>query len=512
LGEGEQEEMNVPDLVQRALNWPDRVFIISGERLITNNQLHHQTIKVANVLRQAGVEKGDKVSLLLPNTPEFAFCFFGAQMLGGVPNPLNTRLNPREIVEILAQVQPKVLVATPQYYTAIRDQAPTLSCLKRVFLIGDNVGAGSLENAMAQAPSTLNPQLVDESDAALLLYTSGTAGQPKGVLHSHGGLCYMLEVALRDFEVTADDNFLCVMPLYYAFGLAVNLLAPLMANARVTLAERFAPDLFWQYVTEHNCTVFAGAPTMYVALLRVPASLSPGITSLKLGISGGSALAHEVKQEFWDRFGCQIVEAYGTTEAFISHILPFGETHRSGCIGKVLDDPLYKADIVDESDQSVPPNEIGELIIHPPSVMQGYYDNPEGTAQAIKNGWFHTGDIGFRDEDGYFYLVGRKQDMIKRGGERISPQEVEAVLNRHPNILEAAVVGASDQLWGQKVKAFVVVKPGHSLSEEEIIAFCRRDLAHYKCPQLVEFAESLPKDTMGKVNRRLLLQKTSGQR
>jgi acyl-CoA synthetase (AMP-forming)/AMP-acid ligase II len=186
-------------------------------------------------------------------------------------------------------------------------------------------------------------------------------------------------------------------------------------------------------------------------------------------------------------------------------MLPFGETSHDGCIGRVLDDPLYKADIADELDQSVASTEIGELVVQCPSVMQGYYNDVEGTAQAIKNGWFHTGDEAYRDKNGYFYLVGRKQDMIKRGGERISPQEVEAVLYRHPKILEAAVVGVPDQFWGQEVKAFVVVKPDHSLSEEEVIAFCKRDLAKYKCPQLVEIVESLPRDFMGKVNRRLLL-------
>lgn len=503
--------MNVPELVRRALNWPDRVFIISGERRITYNQFYHQTIKAANVLHQAGVEKGDRVSLLLPNMPEFAFCFFGAQMLGGVPNPLNTRLNPREVAEILVQVRPKVLIATPQYYTAIQAQKSTLACLKRVFLVGGDVGAESLENAMVQASSTLDPQPVDAGDVALLLHTSGTTGQPRGVLHSHGGLCHMAEAGFRAFQVNADDNFLCIMPLYHAFGLAVNLLAPLAGGARVTFAERFTPDLFWHHVIEHYCTVFAGVPTMYIALLRAAAGLRPGPTSLRLGISGGSALAHEIKQEFLDRFRCQIIEAYGTTEAFVSHMLPFGESTRSGCIGKVLDDPLYKADIVDESGQSVPLNEIGELIILSPSLMQGYYDDSEGTAQAIKNGWFYTGDMGFRDKDSYFYLVGRKQEMIKRGGERITPQEVEAALRRHPKILEAAVVGVSDPFWGQEVKALIVVKPGHSLSEEEVFAFCKRDLAEYKCPKLVEFVEFLPKDSMGKISRRLL-RETSGQR
>jgi long-chain acyl-CoA synthetase len=505
----ENQGMDVTELVQGALNWPDRVFIISGEHRITYDQFYHQIIKAASVLRQAGVEKGDKVSLLLPNTQEFAFCFFGAQMLGGVPNPLNTRLNPREVVQILDQVRPKVLVATPQHYAAILAQKPTLTSLKRAFLVGDDIGPESLENAMAQASSTLDHQPLDASDSALLLYTSGTSGQPKGVLHSHGGLCYMLGVALKAFHLSADDNFLCVIPLYHAFGLAVNLLAPLAVGARVTFTERFTPDSFWQHVTEYNCTVFAGVPTMYVALLRAPAGLSSTPTSLRLGISGGSELPHEVKREFSERFGCQIVEAYGTTEAFISHMLPFGESTRSGCIGKVLGDPLYKADIVDESGQSVPLNDIGELIIQFPSVMQGYYDDPEGTAQAIKNGWFYTGDMGFRDEDGYFYLVGRKQEMIKRGGERITPQEVEAVLCRHPKILETTVVGVSDQFWGQEIKAFIVVKPGHSLSEEEVVAFCKWDLAEYKCPKLVEFVESLPKDSMGKVNRRLL-RETSG--
>lgn len=497
--------MNVPELVRRTLNWPDQVFIISSERRITYEQFYHQTIKVADVLRQAGVEKGDKVSVLLPNTPEFAFCIFGTQMLGGVPNPLNIRLNPREIMEILIQVQPRVLVATPQHYATIVVQKPALTYLQHVFLIGTDGGeAESLENAMAQASSTLNPQPVDASDVALLLYTSGTTGQPRGVLHSHGGLCYMAEAGFRAFQIGADDNFLCMMPLYHAFGLAVNLLGPLARGARVTFAERFTPDLFWHHVIEHNCTVFAGVPTMYIALLRATVGLRPGPTSWRLGISGGSALSHEIKQEFLARFRCQIIEAYGTTEAFVSHMLPFGESTRSGCIGKVLDNPLYKADIVDESGQSVQFNEIGELIIQSPSVMQGYYDDSEGTAQAIKNGWFYTGDMGFRDQDGYFYIVGRKQEMIKRGGERITPQEVEAVLCRHPKIMEAAVIGVSDPFWGQEVKAFVVVKPGHSLSEEEVFAFCKRDLAEYKCPKLVESIESLPKDPMGKINRRLL--------
>lgn len=498
--------MKITELVERSQQWSARKFIVFRDRTISFGQFYDETVRVADALHQMGVGKGHRVSLLLPNVPEFAYCAFGAQMLGAIPNLLSTRLNPKETLTLLGQVRPKALVTTQEHLAALQDLGYSVTSHGDILVVGEDTRTGSPQSTTHLASSQLSPEPFDANHPAFLLCTSGTTtGRPKGVLHSHGGLSYMLQTAIEAFGLSSQDTFLCVLPLYHVFGLVVNLLAPLALGATVVIAEEFQPQSLWQLVSKHGCTVFSGVPTMYSMLLRASTDLSPDASTLRLGICAADALDQRVKLGFANRFLCQIIEAYGTTEAIVSHMLPYGQSSRGNCIGRVLDDPLFEAGILDEAGQPVPPHETGEIVVRSPSVMLGYYDDPEGTAQAIKGGWFHTGDLGYRDSDGYFYLVGRRHDMIKRGGERIVPREVETVLCRHPKILDAAVVGIPDRHWGQEVKAFVVLKPGQSVSEDELIAFCRQDLAEYKVPKVVEFVESLPRDSLGKVSRRLLL-------
>jgi long-chain acyl-CoA synthetase len=321
---------------------------------------------------------------------------------------------------------------------------------------------------------------------------------PRGVLHSQRGVIEMVKVAIKTFQISKDDHFLNVLPPYHAFGLAVNLIAPLYLGCKITFVERFSPEKILDSIVTNKCTVFAGVPTMFIALLNATSNMVTIPTNLRIGISGGSSLNQNMKQEFQKRFTCEIFEAYGTTEFFVSHYLPSYADKKNGCIGKVLDDPRFKCVIVNESGIIVE-NEIGELKLKSPSMMLEYYNDSKATA--LNNGWFLTGDMGFQDSQGYFYLVGRKNELIKRGGERIAPQEIENVLGSHPKILESVVIGISDPYWGQEVKAFIMMKPGEILTKENVCSYCQKKLASYKCPKIIEFRESLPRNLMGKIDR-----------
>jgi long-chain acyl-CoA synthetase len=466
--------------------------------MVTYGQLVHRAYRLSGLLQEMEIEKGDRVCILLPNIPEFAALVIGAQLRGAVASPLNIRLSQKEMEVILEQVRPKVLISTGDSHPIIQNSALTSDF--ELLLLDSDMNKDALNNPPPKKSLESNPQPEDvyDRDPALLFFTSGTTGRPKGVMHSHFGVCQMLLSAVTNFQFSREDNFYSVLPPYYGFGMAFNVYLPLFLGSTVALTDKFSPNVFWNEVDNYKCTVFAGVPTMYSALLN---TINPENSSLRLGICSGAPMSQVVLQEFSRRFNCSIIEAYGATEIFVSHMLEPGLSKGVGCIGKALKNPLLSAEIVDEAGRALLPYQVGELAIKSPSTMLGYYGDLEGTSRAIKNGLFYTGDEGYKDEDNYFYLIGRKQDMIKRGGERITPQEIENVLISNPKIAEAVVLGVSDSFWGEEIKAFIVARAGEIISKDEIVTFCKQNLAEYKCPKIIRFLDFIPKTATGKTSR-----------
>jgi long-chain acyl-CoA synthetase len=368
-------------------------------------------------------------------------------------------------------------------------------------------GVKTLGELMRNQPTTFDMVTTNPDDTAVILYTSGTTGKPKGAELSH--LNMLLNARLSDiiYPRAAHDVHMITLPLFHSFGQSVQMNAGIYNRATLVLLSRFTPEAALRLMNEENITFFAGVPTMYWALLNYPEAdkfdLEKISRKLRICVSGGAAIPAEVMRAFNEKFQVTILEGYGLSETSpIATFNRFDREVKPGSIGL----PVWGVDVrlVDQDGQEVGPNELGEIAIRGHNIMKGYYKRPEATAQAIHDGWFHSGDIGRRDEDGYFYIVDRVKDMIIRGGFNVYPREIEEVLLTHPAISLAAVVGIPHERHGEEVKAFVILKQGAELSEAELVAWSKQNMADYKYPRLVEFRTSLPMTATGKILKREL--------
>jgi long-chain acyl-CoA synthetase len=334
-------------------------------------------------------------------------------------------------------------------------------------------------------------------DVAVCLYTSGTTGRPKGALLSHGNLIANLESFRAVLHVTEADVFLAVLPLFHAYGATVLLLEPLSVGATVVVEPRFVPDAILRAIAQHRVTLFAGVPSMYAVLAATPRP-DLDFSAWRLCISGGAPLPVAVAEAFEAKYGLPIYEGYGPTECapVLTVNPPFG-TRKLGSVGPAI--PRVELRVVDDRGEPLPPGEVGEIVARGPNVMQGYLNRPAETAEALRGGWYHTGDLGRVDDDGYYYIVDRKTDLILVGGLNVYPREVELVLEGHPAVAEAAVIGVSDPVRGEAPKAFVIPKDGHAVTIQELLQWCRQRLANYKVPRSIVMVPDLPRTVTGKI-------------
>ena len=466
-------------------------------RELTNVDQQRAANRLANALRRRGVAPGDRVVVMLPNCPEVLQSYAAILKLGAVIVPVVFLLGPEEVRHILTHSGAKLLITAPDMVWKAEGWEGTA-----VLVGGEAAGTLSWEELVAPEADVF--PLVDRrpGDLAIILYTAGTTGQPKGVALSHANLASNARSAAGLYELDRTQWALAVLPLSHSYGLTL-MNAGHILGTKAVLLRWFNPELALQTIQRYGVQQMSGVPTMFVYLLNFPDAARFDTSSVRLWGSGAAPLPVEIVEPFERQFGGRLLEGYGLTEAspVVSAHRYSGE-RRLGSVGQPI--PGVEVEILDDDDRPVPVGAVGEVCVRGPNVMLGYYRMPLETAQTIRQGWLHTGDMGRLDADNFLYIVERKKDLIIRGGFNIYPREVEEVLYAHPAIAEAAVVGVRDPLMGEEVLAFVVAKAGATATAEALIAFCQERLAKYKCPKQVRFVEALPKSPIGKILRKEL--------
>ncbi|UOY88452.1 fatty acid--CoA ligase family protein [Bacillus glycinifermentans] len=503
----------VSKLEETAKAKPDRIAYIFGEQTETYGGLQQKIDCFAGGLRELGVEKGDHVALLLGNTPHFVISFFGTLKAGAVAIPINPAYTPSEIGYMLTNGDAKVIVADGRLLPLYEKMHESLPMVGHVVFCETGgplyepedphvkVKLKSFATVMKPVAAQSFPEL-KEDDTAAILYTSGTTGQPKGAMLTHQNLFSNANDTAGYLTMNEADLVVAALPMFHVFCLTVCMNAPLMNGAAILIIPKFSPAKVFELVKKHKATIFAGVPTMYNYLYQHEAADEHGFGSIRLCISGGAAMPVALLKKFEETFNVLVLEGYGLSEASpVTCFNPFSTGRKPGSIG--TDILNVKNKVVNELGEELPAGQVGELIVKGPNVMKGYYKMPEETAHTIRDGWLYTGDLAKRDEDGYFYIVDRKKDMIIVGGYNVYPREVEEVLYRHPEVAEAVVIGVPDPNTGEAVQCYVVPKT-KTLTEEDILSHCTQHLAKYKRPSSIIFLEEIPKNSTGKILRRAL--------
>jgi len=508
---------------------PDRDAIVIGDTRLTYGAVDALANQVANTLVARGIKPGDKVALTSPNTPYFTIVYFGILKAGATVVPLNVLLKAREVAYHLTDSEAKAFFCfegTPDLPIGAEGWAgfgEAAGCEHFFLITADPMAPSSIEGspedpvetlfgAIGQQPQAFETVATDEDDTAVILYTSGTTGQPKGAELRHRNLRDNAELGTSSFDASADrpDTVLAVLPLFHAFGQTVVQNGTFAYGGTIVMLPRFEAAAALRLMLKESVTFFAGVPTMYWGLLG---ALDDSIdvaalkANLRVAVSGGSALPVEIHKEFEARFGVTIMEGYGLSETSpVASFSVWGEPARPGSIGK----PVAGVELELIDPQGWEPiawseDAVGEIAIRGHNVMKGYYKRPEATAAAISpEGWFRSGDLARRDAEGWYYIVDRTKDLIIRGGYNVYPREIEEVLLTHPAVSLAAVIGVPDDVHGEEVKAYVILKPGATATADEIVAWSKANMANYKYPRMVTIVPSLPMTATGKILKREL--------
>jgi long-chain acyl-CoA synthetase len=502
-------------LAESAIRNPHQTAIISDSSRLCYQDLDESVRRCAHALESAGFKRGDRLAIMLPNIPEFTIIYFAALYRGCVLVTLNTLLSPDEVAFQLANSEAKGLVVDLEFLAAGREGVSRTESCQLLYVTGmagvAPEGATSFDELLAgREHSDMVQTMPDET--AVIIYTSGTTGHPKGAELTHFNLYrnaqYVSERAFSDWPETIQvmgpgQVALSALPLYHIFGQTNVQNAMLLGGATFTNVRRFTPEAVIETISRDQVTFFPGVPTMYFAVLHAPESESADMSSLQFCVSGGAAMPVEVKRAFEDRFKVHIQEGYGLTETSpLATIQSPSETAKAGTIGKPIDGIELR--IFDDQGVELPQGERGEIVMRGHNTMKGYFRNPQATEEAFRGGWFHSGDIGYIDEEGDVFIVDRKKDLIIRGGYNVYPREVEEVLYAHKAIREAAVLGVPDEKYGEEVRAVISLKKGCEVTPEEIISYCKNHLAAYKYPRVVDIIDELPKGSTGKILKRAM--------
>jgi long-chain acyl-CoA synthetase len=497
---------NLRELLElRAAAAPDQTFLVNEAdgRVYTYRGFDAAVNRAARMLFEQGVRRGDVVSLLMPNGAEYVIGYFACFKLGAVAGPVNSLLKPEEMAYVVGHSGASFMLFSRQFGGQVCEIRQAVRSLGSVQVFDDETQDAARYDA-APDPAWGDAPLTRD-DEAIIIYTSGTTGRPKGCLLTHGNLLANARQITEWLGFTEDDRLLTVMPLFHMNAVSVTTVSALYAGGSTVTAPRFSASRFWRTVSDHGVTSFGSVATMLSMLLAtypggVPADCDT--RRLRFAMCGSAPVPAEVLRRFEETFGCLVVEGYGLSESTCrSTFNPPDARRRPGSCGQPIGNEMR---VVDDDDRELPDGEPGEIVLRGENVFKGYFRNEEATRRAFRGGWFHTGDVGYRDADGFYYIVDRKSDMIIRGGENIYPREIDEVLYRHPAVAEAAAVGVPDELYGEEVAAFVVLREGAGATAEEIVEFCRSHLADFKCPKSVHFAEALPKGPTGKVLKREL--------
>lgn len=483
--------MNLARLVEEAAqNFAQKPALISENQRISYNQLNCSVNAVAHFLKQTGITKGDKVALMLPNIPEFVYCYFAVVKLGAVAVTLNTFSTPCELSYLLENSDSKVLITVESARKRHEEIKDNLSSCKNLITVDSKDQNSPFKKALAQGPF-FNPLIpLSPEDPAVIIYTAGLTGKPLGAVLTHRNLNSQSNLISSLIKRTSVDKGLSLIPLFHAFGATANMIAIMRSGCSVVMMDRFTMDSIFNAIEKEKITYICAVPRLYLGMMFFEGAVKYNVSSLNVCITGGSAMPPEFIPVFEKQFGVKILEGYGLTEAApVCSFTRVGMIQKPGSIGTAIPDTSIK--IVDETGRELPRGEIGELIVRGENVMQGYYKDDTATASVIKDGWLYTGDLGKMDQDDYIFLTGRKKRMIITSGFNVYPREVENVLNQHPAIQASKVVAKNDLMRGEIVKAEIVRKEGVLIDDKEIMKHCRTYLSPYKVPREVEFVAKI---------------------
>ena len=503
---------NVCDLLEsRARQTPDKEFLIAdaGSRRFTFRDFLAEVERAVELLRALGVAKGDRVSLLLNNRAEYLISYFACFKIGAWAGPVNALLKSHEIEFIIGNSEACAVITQPDLLHALADARASVPSLRSVVVIDEDNTWSVVTDKPRRNDGTSSPRgdwpQPELNDEAVIIYTSGTTGKPKGVLLTHGNLLANAGQISEWLSLTERDRALMIMPLFHVNALMTTCLAALWAGGSVVLEPRFSASRHWQTISKHRVTYFGSVATMLSMLNHTYPDGVPNdcdTSSLRFALCGSAPVPVEVLRRFESQFECPVIEGYGLSESTCrSTFNPPDERRRPGSVGLPIGNEVK---VVDDQDGEVDSGTVGEIVLRGPNIMKGYYKNETATDEAFRSGWFHTGDLGYKDKEGFFYIVDRKSDMIIRAGENIYPREIDEVLYQHPKVKDAATIGVPDELYGEEVKAFVVLRDGCDASSQEIIDFCTARLADFKCPRSVTFVLDIPKGPTGKLLKREL--------
>ncbi len=497
--------MSLVDHLRRACSAnSSQVALIAGERRWTYDELDAATDRLAAGLAALGVQRGDRIALMLANCPELVLAYYACFKLGAISVPINNRFAAPEIEYTLNHAECRVCISQADLYPGVAAVRPALTTVEHFFLADASAPAGDVRplSELFNHPASLAelPTVAPEAVAAIL-YTSGTTSRPKGVTHTHGSLCATADLHGAHIGLRNDDVLCVVPPLCHIFGFATQMITAFWARAQVVLLPRFEPELVLQTVDQLRATRMVGLPTMLQALADHPRAAAYSLRSLRTCIGGGDAVPIALQQRFLAMFGVPILEGCGMTEV-IPFVLNLPDQLRVGSIGRAC--PGMEIRLVDDAGRDVPAGAVGEILVRSPAAMIGYWREPEITAATLAGGFVHTGDLARIDDDGYYWFMGRKKEIIIRAGSNISPLEVEDALYQHPAVRECGVVGVPDPAMGEAVWGFVALRDDHAVSAAELQAFVKQRIAPYKAPEEFRFRAELPKGPTGKIHRRTL--------
>lgn len=522
-------------LVDSAATYPQQIALDFLGKKMTYASLLQSVYRFANALQRLGVRKGDRIAIMLPNCPQGVIAYYGTLLVGGISVMTNPLYVPREIehqltdsganiivtMDALVERVHKAMERKPLQYTIVTSMKDYLPFPKNVLYPikakKDGMAANveynehilSFVSLLKNSVETPVEVPVDpEHDLALIQYTGGTTGFAKGVMLTHMNLVSnTIQAQLWSYRTQmAQEKYLAALPFFHVFGLTVLLNQAMYIAGTLILIPRFQVDDVLKTIHKKKPTIFPGAPTMYIAVIHHPEVGRFDLSSIQICVSGAAPLPLEVQERFERITGGKLIEGYGLTEASpVTHANNIWEKRKNGSIGIPFPDTLAKI-VHPETGEEMPVGEIGELVVKGPQVMKGYWNRPEETERTLRDGWLYTGDLARMDEEGFFYILDRRKDMIIAGGYNIYPREVEEVLFEHPDVEEAVVAGVKDPYRGENVKAYIVLRKGSNVTEEELKSWCKERLAVYKVPKIYEFRDSLPKTLVGKVLRRKLIE------
>jgi long-chain acyl-CoA synthetase len=503
------EPGNIPQLLERQVReTPDKAFLFSEAdgRVFTYAEFDGAVNATARLLSSQGIVKGDVVSLLMPNCAEYIIAYFACWKLGALAGPVNSLLKEHETAFVMNNSEAKAILVHSEFLGRIESIRNDLPYLKSVITFDDEAEATREFAGRADILSAIS--LCDKDDDAIIIYTSGTTGKPKGCLLTHGNVVANARQISQWLGFTPSDRLLTIMPLFHMNAVSVTTMSALYAGGSTVISPKFSASMFWNTISDYEITSFGSVATMLSILLNTyPDGMPEGLRTeqLRFAMCGSAPVPAEVMKKFEETFNCPVVEGYGLSESTCrSTFNPPDARRRPGSCGLPIGNEMK---VFDDNDREVADGELGEVVLRGENILKGYFKNAEATSIAFRNGWFHTGDVGYRDPDGFFYIVDRKSDMIIRGGENIYPREIDEVLYQHPAVAAAATIGIPDPLYGEEVAAFVVLKDGVKASEDDLISHCQKELADYKCPKTIRIVADIPKGPTGKLLKRELVNK-----